>query len=161
MILASELPHFKESFGFALIRIDAAEPYNSSPRVRSSQVSAGAPSHANHGDALIHRADQRTKVAAHALGFIHARNTLERRGIRPRGELRLLRAPCASPASQQSTHALRASPSPQESDAVSTCPFTGPVTRSRWMHWCAPSQQAMWQRSQPMHFCSSIRATIL
>ncbi len=57
--------------------------FSHAPRVRSSHVSAGKPVlNSHHRDALIHRTNKRTEIAAHALGLIHARNAAERRRIR-------------------------------------------------------------------------------
>ena len=48
------------------------------PRLGGSPLSTS-----HHGDAVFDRADQRAQIAAHAFGFVHARNARQRRGIRP------------------------------------------------------------------------------
>jgi len=98
-----------------------------------------------------------TKIAAHAFGS-------STRGIRSIGVMYgpcvhwRLRAPCAS-----RCHGNRFATTRfilRRSGCNSTCPFTG---RLHDRDGCigARIQQAMWQRSQPMHFDSSMRATNL
>ena len=88
-----------------------------------------------HGDAAVHRADQRAEIATDTVLFIHPGNTLQR------GD-RIGMAQAGGSSLGIGVVEMRRAASASTMAGVRVVSGAGEV-RSRWMHWWAPSQQAV------------------